>query len=195
MRLNINLATHQYEDARRFWLRWGTALLVAVVLTAVLVWAAISDMVSAGGVNKQIRDYRAKIAQTEQQHAKAEAYLNRPENRDTRDKSQFINALIARKAFSWTQVFASMEKIMPPGLQVVSIKPDLNANNQLELRMVVAAENRDRAVELVRRMEDSQQFRSAQVLKEETNQTPTGPAKVQFEISAMYVPELTREGH
>ncbi len=26
MRLDINLASQPYEDARQFWLRWGTAL-------------------------------------------------------------------------------------------------------------------------------------------------------------------------
>jgi type IV pilus assembly protein PilN len=195
MQLKINLATQPYEDARRFWWIWGPALGVAVVLTAVLLWAAVSDIVSAGGLNKEIRNYRDKIAETEKKRAAAEAFLNRPENRDTRDRSQFINALIARKAFSWTQVFASLEKIMPHGLQVVSIKPDLNENNQLELNMVVAGESRDRAVELVRRMEDSQQFRSAQVLKEQANDPTTGGGpKVQLEISAMYIPELAREG-
>ena len=33
MRLNINLASQKYEDARRFYLRWGTALVLAILIT------------------------------------------------------------------------------------------------------------------------------------------------------------------
>ncbi len=36
MRIDINLASQPYEDARQFWMRWGTALGVLGLLTLVL---------------------------------------------------------------------------------------------------------------------------------------------------------------
>ena len=36
MRLDINLASQPYEDARQFWMRWGTALGAAALLTLAL---------------------------------------------------------------------------------------------------------------------------------------------------------------
>ena len=36
MRLDINLASQPYEDARQFWMRWGTAVGAVALLTLVL---------------------------------------------------------------------------------------------------------------------------------------------------------------
>ena len=74
--------------------------------------------------------------------------------------------MFARKALSWTRVFTEMEKIVPPNLHVVSMKPEYTKTNDLMLRVVVATDSRDRAVELVRRMEKSNHFRQAQVVAE-----------------------------
>jgi hypothetical protein len=85
-------------------------------------------------------------------------------NRSTRDQSQFVNGLIQRKAFSWTRVFEDLELVMPPNLHVVSLRPELNEQNQMELEMRVAGDNRSAAVELVHRMEGSKHFQGAQLV-------------------------------
>ena len=65
---------------------------------------------------------RALIADRDRRRAEAEEFLNRQENRNTRDKSQFLNELIERKAFSWTRVLENLEKVMPPRVHLVSIQ-------------------------------------------------------------------------
>jgi len=47
MRLDINLATQPYEDVRQFWLRWGTALAAAGILTLFLLAATFTGWFSA----------------------------------------------------------------------------------------------------------------------------------------------------
>ena len=98
----------------------------------------------------------------------AQAILNQPQNRDVADQSQFLNNLFARKALSWTKVFTEMERLMPPNIHVVSMKPEFNRDNQLVLHVVVATSARDKAVELVKRMEKSPHFRAPQVEAENT---------------------------
>ena len=66
MRLDINLATRPYEDARQFWLRWGTALGVAVVLTLVLLTFTITGWVNARHDHAKVAEFRAQIAQRDQ---------------------------------------------------------------------------------------------------------------------------------
>ena len=36
MRLDINLASQPYEDARQFWMRWGNSVGAVAVITLVL---------------------------------------------------------------------------------------------------------------------------------------------------------------
>jgi hypothetical protein len=84
-------------------------------------------------------------------------------------------------------VFEDLEQVMPARLHVVSIEPEMSADNQLHIKLVVAGESRDRALELVRKMEGSQHFRQTRIDREAFQ--PAAGDSVQFDISALYVPE------
>jgi hypothetical protein len=134
---------------------------------------------------------RTLIASRDELRANAEQFLSRPENRTTRDESQVLNQLIERKAFSWTLVLESLEKVMPPRVHLVSITPELDEDNRLALKMMIAGDSRERALELPRRMEDSKRFAHTQVLGEQaTPQQTPGADTERMEIAAFYVPEL-----
>lgn len=190
MRLDINLATRPYEDAREFWTRWGLGVGALGALTLVLITLALAGWVKAGRDRHNIQRLEQQIADLDKEKAKAQAFLGLDINRSTRDQSAFLNGLIQRKAFSWTRVFEDLERVMPASLHVVSLKPELNDANQLELEMKVAGDNRAGAVELVHRMEGSQHFRGTQLMQEaENTQTGSGVAAT---IVAVYVPDAPR---
>jgi len=57
---------------------------------------------------------------------------------------------------------------------------------------MVAGESRERALDLVRRMEKSPRFREPQIVAEATEQQPQNPGdRVQFQISTLYGGEPT----
>jgi Tfp pilus assembly protein PilN len=188
MRLDINLASQPYEDARQFWLRWGSALAIAAVITLGLVIVAALGWKDASKDRLIMANQHREIDELDRKRAQAEKTLNLPENRATRDASQLLNELIERKAFSWTRVFEDMEKVMPPRVHLVSISPELDPDNQLSLKMVVAGNSRDRAIELTHRMEDSHRFAQTNVLSETTIQATNGDTE-SFDITAIYIPE------
>ncbi|MGA9542464.1 MAG: hypothetical protein WBQ85_02785 [Candidatus Sulfotelmatobacter sp.] len=187
MRLDINLASQPYEDARQFWLRWGTALGVAAVLTLALLTITVTDWFAARRDHAQIADLRTQIAQRDRTRQQAENFLGQPSNRTTRDQSQFLNELIDRKSLSWTHVLEDLEKVMPARVHLVSIHPELDADNQLTLKMIVAGD-RDRALELAHRMEDSRHFAQTYVEAEAPATSGSGDS-VQFAIDGIYIPE------
>ena len=191
MRIDINLSSQPYEDARRFLRQWVLILTAASLLTAALVFGAFVRLKEWRVEQRRIHDLQAQIAQGNSEIFRAEAFLNQGENHDTRDKSQLLNELIARKAFSWTQVFSDLERIMPPRLHVLSIHPEITQENQLELRLVVAGESRERALVLLRKMEQSPRFRQPQILQESSSEAGRTPGdNVQFDIIALYVPQV-----
>jgi type IV pilus assembly protein PilN len=190
MRLNINLASQPYEDARQFWMRWGTGLAVVTILTLALLVTTISGWVAARHDHADIAKLKAEIAQRDQARQQAETYLNQPENRATRDQSQFLNELIERKSFSWTRVLEDLEKVMPARVHLVAIHPELDEENQLLLKLSVAGDSRDRALELARRMEDSRRFMKTNIVTESyRTESSGGTDPFQFNIEAIYVPE------
>jgi hypothetical protein len=191
MRVDINLATQPYEDSGQFWLRWGSGLALLAVFTMILISVTARDWVSAGRDRKLMQQYRERIAERDQEKANAQALMNLPQNSTTRDRSQALNDLFYRKAFSWTKVFENLEQVMPPGLHVVSIHPETTLDNDLSIKLVVAGESRERALELVRKMEGSQRFQQTEI-DQEVADVAGGSApgdNVTFTLSAVYVPE------
>jgi type IV pilus assembly protein PilN len=190
MRLNINLASQPYEDARLFWMRWGAGLAAAIIVTMVLLAITVSGWFAARRDHADISKLKAEVAQRDRTRQQAEDFLNRPENRNTRDESQFINELIERKAFSWTRVLEDLEKVMPSRVHLVEIHPELGDDNQLTLKLSVAGDSHDRALELARRMEDSRRFTKTFIASESFKQgSSVTQDPFQFGIEAIYVPE------
>ncbi|MCU1295965.1 MAG: hypothetical protein JWO91_243 [Acidobacteriaceae bacterium] len=190
MRVNINLASHPYEDVRNFWLRWGGALAGIGILTLILLYLTFTGYADARKDRDLIRQRQTQIADRDRESAQAQALLNLPQNRSTRDRSQFLNDLFERKAFSWTRVFEDLERVMPARMHVVSIHPETNTDNQLELKLVVGGDSHEHALELVRKMEASPRFRRTYIEKEHfplPGQNVTDA--VEFDIMAVYVPE------
>ena len=189
MRVDINLASQPYEDARQFWIRWGTAVGALGLLTLILLALVVSGWVRARRDREAMSQLRTQIDDRDRLRAEAERILNLPQNRNTRDESQFLNQLIERKAFSWTRVLEDLEKVMPPRLHVVSISPQLNEDNELALKMSVAGDSRDRAVELERRMEESRRFAQTQITRETYSTQAQNGDNVVCEMTAIYIPE------
>jgi type IV pilus assembly protein PilN len=187
MRLGINLATHPYEDPRQFWARWGLGIGALGLLTLVLIGWTVRSWTAAGRDRHYIGELQQKIAMRDQERTEAQAFLDMVSNRSTRDQSQFLNGLIRRKAFSWTRVFEDLEQVMPPNLHVVSLRPEFNEQNEMQLDMRVAGDNRLAAVELVHRMEGSKHFQGAQLI-EEGSTSETG-ASVTATVISTYIPD------
>ncbi len=156
--------------------------------TALLVYLAVTGFINAGHDRAQLAKLESQLAALDQEKNQAEAMLNRPDNRQVRDRSRFLNALFQRKAFSWTRVFEDLERVMPAHLHVVSIHPDLSSDN-LAIKLVVAGESREQAIDLVRKMENSKRFKQTRIDSEKFETTPSSNGdRVLFDIDAFYVP-------
>ena len=188
MRFDVNLASQPYQDVRVFLLRWGTAAGALALFTLLLVGVAFSGWRGARDVQQKMDLAAAEMQQLDRDKVTAETLLGQPQNHDLLERSRFLNGLIARKAFSWTQLFMDLEKIMPPRVHVVSLQPEA-AEDGVALRLLVESDSREHALDLVRRMEGSERFRLARVKSEHGKEESRG---VQLEIIAYYAPEAGR---
>jgi type IV pilus assembly protein PilN len=191
VRLNINLATKPYQDVRRVLLQWGGLVLLLAVCTVALAWTAVSVWRESRNVNAKITGLESEIAALDKERNKAVEVLKLPQNSSVVDDSKFLNGLIARKSFSWTRVFMQLEEIMPPKLHVVSISPELQPKtNTVEVHLTVAGTSREAAVELVKRLERSPNFREARISEEAEAHDKENIDTVRFGLNAVYVPQV-----
>ena len=103
---------------------------------------------------------RAGRRTLQRERAANEARLRQPINAATLSRNQFLNALFARKSFSWTAVLMDLEDVLPAGVQVSSIEPlHLDSTGEVTIRLRVLGD-RERTVQLVRNLEGSRRFLS-----------------------------------
>lgn len=190
MRLNINLASQKYETVRTFVSRATVVVAVMAVVTLILPFLAWWNYSSSKSSGAQIRDLQQQIAALQQQRAEAVAVENRPENRDVTDQKNFWNRQIARKAFSWTQLFNDLQKIMPGRAYVIAVAPELTKENELKLKLTIGGEQYGDVSALLKRMEDSRRFRKPVLVSETVQKDPKPgtPMLHKFEIEAIYKP-------
>ncbi len=194
MRLNINLATQPYEDARRFTTVWTGILGGLLVLAILLSYATYRKWTDYRTMTASINREKVVLADYENKQKEDIAILNRPQNREVRERSEYLNDLIRRKEVSWTKIFTDLEKMMPPHLRVLGVEPKLDENGLIIISMQLGGDSRERAAELVRRMEHSKTFHNAQVVQE--SNTPSGPGQaddLRFGVQAEYVPGMPAE--
>ncbi|HST77944.1 MAG TPA: PilN domain-containing protein [Verrucomicrobiae bacterium] len=197
MRININLASQKYRDVRMFVSRASAATLAMVVFTVLLSVLAWLNYSSSRKSSAHIRDLEQQINSLQQQRAKAVQVENLPENRVVMDENTFWNRQIARRGFSWTQLFNDLQKIMPGRVYVISIAPELTPENQLKLRMTIGGDNSEDLNTLVKKMEGSRKFRhtelKAQTIQKESR--PGAPPLHKFEIETFYTSATIGTSH
>ncbi|MGH9531073.1 MAG: hypothetical protein ACRD2Q_01685, partial [Terriglobales bacterium] len=78
MRIEINLASHPYEDLRRFLKLWGPVVIVVALFTMLQLGYVAAGWVRSSPVRAQIAQLRADIAALEQEGKSAEVMLGQP---------------------------------------------------------------------------------------------------------------------
>ena len=197
MRISVNLATRPFVELRPLLLKLryaaGALLLLAIALG---VWLH-SLRASANSAERQIAAVRDETTAVNAQRQRNERRMHEPVNQAVLARSQFLNGLFARKSFSWTAVMMDLERVLPAGVQVTSIEPQVASDGTVTIRLRVSGE-RDRAVELVRNLERSSRF-VAPRLANEASHTAEGSARnvalsapgvgaVEFDILSGYNP-------
>ena len=188
MRFDINLASRPFQDARSTLKRWGSILGGIACVTAALLLIDYSHWRDNRVINEKTAKIQQDIDQLDAQRNANQSLLNQPANRETRDRSQFLNGIIVRKSFSWTRAFSDLEKIMPTRVHLVKIEPELTPQKELKIKMTVEGKSRDKALDLVRKLETSNEFKQARIETETAKSGNDAEGTVEFDISAIYLP-------
>ncbi|HXC97069.1 MAG TPA: PilN domain-containing protein [Edaphobacter sp.] len=195
MRISVNLANRPFVELRPLFARLRLAMGV-LALSAVGLFFWLHSLSARASVAQAKMDaLKAKTQQYQHERQVNEARMHQPQNMAVLERSQFLNAVFARKSFSWTAVLMDLEKVLPTGVQVTSIEPTITKEGDVNIRLRVSGD-RERAVQLVRNLETSQRFVAPRLASEQA-QTQEGnrqaaqvvaPGAVQFEILSGYNP-------
>lgn len=193
IRTTLNLARHPAENLRRVRVVWGGSLLLLAAFGLVLAAVALVGWSGARPVARQTSLVRAQLAPLLAERARAEAPLRDPAVRAALDQAAFFNQLIDRKAVSWTVLFQRLERITPPGVELVSLRPlQRNGANAVDIRF--ASDTLEPAIAFVQQLESAPGFADARVEREieappqaaNLNRAQAPPPRFQLEVTALY---------
>ena len=197
MRISVNLANRPFVELRPLFARLRLAMGLLALLALGLWFALQSLNAKAAKAAVQMDELKAKTQKYQQERLTNEARMHQPQNMAVLERSQFLNSVFAWKSFSWTAVMMDLEKVLPVGVQVTSIEPQITKEGDVNIRLRVSGD-RERAVQLVRNLETSQRFLSPRLSSEQAQQQEgnrnaaavqmLAPGAVQFEILSGYNP-------
>jgi Tfp pilus assembly protein PilN len=160
----LNLACRPFRNERLPATVFGLACVVLLGLTA---WQVV-----------QVR--RLLPSQTEARHRRIEALEDEARRlREEAGRLQTVRAdpaavarwtlvkqLVDQRAFSWTQLFGLFETLLPDGVRLVSITPNVR-RGQIQLTVTAVVREPGQGWQLVRVLEDSGHFKDVYPTSEE----------------------------
>jgi type IV pilus assembly protein PilN len=174
MRITLNLASQPYVDLRSILKQLRILMLILVVLALPLWYLLRAERGKAAAATARVQAMQNNVQRRQ------------PQNAAILTQADFLNSLFRRKAFSWTATMTDLETVLPTGVEVLSIDPEVAKDGSVVIHLRVSGA-RDRAVELVRNLEKSRHFASPRLTGEALAQTQgpnSGPNAMLQPISA-----------
>ncbi len=173
MRLTINLATRPYVELDRIFRQLRLAIGVLALTALGLVFWLHAQSAQAREQQRQIEAIQAKTAALDAERTRNEQRLRQPVNAAVLQQVDFLNGLYQRKSFSWTAVLMDLEEVLPAGVQVTSIDPQIQSTGEVNIRMRVSGP-REKSVQLLRNLEGSHRFIAPRLVGEAQQQQEKG---------------------
>jgi type IV pilus assembly protein PilN len=198
MKISVNLATHPYVELRPVYTRLRTWMAI-LALTGLALWFMYrSEHAQAQEAQARVAEVQHRVQQLEAEQQSYKEMMAEPHNAGILKQADYLNGLFRRKAFSWTATMEDLENVLPSGVQVLSIDPIIAKDGHVTIHLRVTGA-RDRALDLIRNLEQSKHFAAPRLEAETLANTDTGSGRqvaqpisdtnqVNFDILADYRP-------
>lgn len=159
MRVPINLASEPFRRDRPVLVASLAGCALLTVLLLILASTILSGRSRAAEARTAVNSFSHQFDSLTAEQAKLESTLRQPVNAEVLERSVLLNTLIARKSISWTRIFSDLDQVMPHNVRLIYVRlPQITANNQVTLDMVVGAEGPGPVVDFLKRLEGSPLF-------------------------------------
>ena len=185
--IHLNLASRPYRDERPF-------IIVVVVSSLLIAFLTLMNFDAWYRIRNETRETRAKTAsletQAEQERVRTDALNQKLRTVDTKRlarQTQFANAVIAERAFSWSELLDRLERVLPDYVRIDSISPAFDKSGLVHLTLHCIARDGTGLVSTLNRMNQEPYF---------SNPFPNGEDHTEqgylFTIGVDYRPSIAR---
>jgi Tfp pilus assembly protein PilN len=163
---DLNLSTRPFPAYRVTNVILCAILAVLGVVSAWQGYGFVQYSSMADRIRPQEEELITESKALESRLAATESRLDRPEAAARINEVGFLNGLIQRKSFSWTQIFANLEQLFPDSVLLLDLSPEFAPDGTVLLRLNVRGRSIDDVARLIDTMEASAAFDDVKVSSE-----------------------------
>jgi len=159
--IHLNLASRPFRDYRPVY----AAVVLMALLTAFL---ALNNVDTFLRYRTETKTTRANIAKLEQQvaeeHSKSEVLAQKLRSVDLKllaSQTEFANAQLAERAFSWSELLDRLEKVLPNDVRIQSVTPAFEKDGLVHLSMTCITKTGEGLTATINRFNGDQHFANA----------------------------------
>lgn len=185
--LHLNLASRPYRD-------YGPFTMVASVALAVIAILAYLNIDTYLQYKSETKTTAGQIEAIERQivdeNARKEAANQRLRGIDVKllaKQTQFANARLAERAFSWSELLDRLEHVVPNDVRIESISPSFSKEGLVHLNLLCVGKHGDSMTSTIDNLNRDPQFVGAFPATEQH-----GDVAYTFGISVDYRPSIVR---
>ena len=183
MNVRLNLATKPLESHRRFLAGAGLLALLGGIVFLAMGWHVYSTLRAQEALRRKEQENNRRAALLQSRRRELDEFFARPENAKLKERANFVNGIIDERSFDWTQMFMDLEKIMPVGVHVVKIQPQLEKGHMF-VKLTVGATTDESKIKFLHAMENSSAFSNVELVS--IHGAQTGGDLATLELNAIY---------
>ncbi len=194
--LDLNLASHPFRNNTLLWAAHGAACAILVAFSVWNVNAFLDASRSLQSLKGQVEVIDQRMNALEVRDQRAQAGIARHDIKDLSVQAATANDVIYMKALSWTRLFNLLERVFPPEVKTIAVRPTFGPaahpgreqalpEEAVPVSIQGTAQSIEAFLELERSLIMDTHF--DQVEPEKTDLLQGG--ELAFEVSFMYYPE------
>ena len=188
--LHLNLAARPYRDYRPVY-----AVVVGLSLaTAVLMWNNVDTWLRYTNDTQHTRAQIAQLdAETSVEERKTQDAIARTGSVNLKSlnaQARYVNAEIAERAFSWSELLDRLEAVVPLEVKITSLSPTFMKEGPVRLALSCVSKTPNGPIATINRLNRDPHFSNpfpSSIASNDTN-----PQETHFTISVEYHPSIPR---
>ncbi len=186
MSSKLNLASDPFRNRALPWTITALITLASVVGLLLIARSTFQNNAKTLATQKDVAELQRETATLAKKAKEIETALTP----DQKKELKYAHALVDRKRFSWSRLFADLESSLPGGIRVTRIlvkEVHMQGDRPVaDLELVVASKNPVTVTEMIQEMESQGVF-SAELVAQNP-QRGKGESGSEYELSVHYVP-------
>jgi Tfp pilus assembly protein PilN len=183
----LDFSQRPFRDERPVLLVAGVAFAAAAVLVAANVQQYREFHRQIGGTGRQIEFLEERRQKASREAEQARAALNSYKVSALAEESRGLLRIVAERRFSWTGLFARLERTLPPDVRVTRLAPSFGETGETTLVLGLIGKNADSVVSTIAAFSRDPAFNAVALHSESTPEKGV-PEGHTFNVTVTYRP-------